>query len=163
MWISVERNSRQPWSRLEFFLSLFTLGRTRFGKNLGSFKNFHLEPLRDINKPLSRLLRFLDFGLFNILSDFSHKSFEIFPILGEISQLFSTLVHLKVNLMRQFWENTNPRKVEKSRIWFIDLKQTDNFESTRWDFLMNQNWKSNSVSNRRDRDKISTRSRSRPI
>jgi hypothetical protein len=53
-FVSVERNLRQPWSRLEFFLGSFTLGRTQFGKNLSLFKNFHLEPLRDINKPLPR-------------------------------------------------------------------------------------------------------------
>ncbi len=135
-------NVDQCWAKLEtalisarIFLGSFTLGSTRFGKNLGSFKNFHLKPLRDINEPLSRLLRFLGFGLFNILSDFSYKKWEIFLILAEISQLFSTLVHLKVNLTRQFWENKNPRKVEKSQIWFIDLKQIDNFESTRWEFF----------------------------
>jgi len=86
---SVVQNSRQPWSRLEFFLGLFTLGRTWFGKNLSSFQNFHLEPLRDINKPLSRQVEtHWDFSTLvhlTFLSDFSHKSWEIFLILAEIS------------------------------------------------------------------------------
>ncbi len=127
------------------------LGETRDRPYLGSvfasksriknisvhLKVIHLEPLWDFNEPLLRQFEthrdFSTLVRLTFLSDFSHKRDKFFLIMAEISQLFSTLVRLKVNLTRQFWENTNPRKVEKSRIWFIDLKWTDNFE-------LNQNW-----------------------
>ncbi len=124
-------------------LSSVFASRSRIENISVCLKVIHLEPLRDINKPLSRQFKthrnFSTLVRLTFLSYFSHRREKKFLIMAEISQLFLTLVCLKVNLMRQFWENPNPRKVKKSRIWFVDLKWTDNFESTRWDFLTNQN------------------------
>ncbi len=140
----------QCWAKLEtdpisaqFFLGLVFATRSRIENIPGHLKVILLKPLQNINEPLPRQFEthwdFSTLVCLTFLSDFTHKRDKNVLIMAEISQLFSTLVCLKVNLTRQFCENTNPRKVEKSQIWFVDVKWTDNFESTQWDFLTNQN------------------------
>jgi hypothetical protein len=103
---SVGQNSRQTPSQLSFFLSLVFATRSRIENISGHLKVIHLKPLQDVNEPLLRQFEthrdFSTLVCLTFLSDFSHKRDKNVLIMAEISQLFSTLVCLKVNLTRQF-------------------------------------------------------------
>jgi hypothetical protein len=55
--------------------------------------------------------------------------------MAEKSRTFLNFGLFKGEFSNESRENTNPRKVEKSQIWFVDIKRTDNFELTRRDFF----------------------------
>jgi hypothetical protein len=82
---------------------------------------------------------------------------------GEFNEKNLNFGSFKGEFKETIWENTNPGKVEKSQIWFIDIKQTNKFESKQGSFKWATTERGPSVSVSPSWEKILTRSRSRLV